>query len=368
VSGRAAGGRDGSSRNPDGAGRRTGERLHSSASAPREAGSIAVFVLFACLAVAVLVQILSVIVMCADRTLTAEEAGRVWMYESDQALASLRQTSLAEWQTKTWSFLPGVPDGVEASLAGLADGEGWVMTASARHEPAVTPIVVSAWLERARDGLDLPLAGLVASAATCTSGRASPWLEIDDGAGSTGGALQDQAEATARFWTAPAAPLVGPGITLGRIATPWMLDGGWRRLFEAAAEAQREASTSGEGNAPPGVAVASEVVVLSGRAGSTVELPAAWGLAAGGPGLVVVAGGVSLDARDRNDVYGVIVVDGGDILLEGTRLHGALFASGAVDFGTNGSLSVSYRILRWATDRSLLRTRLVPGTRREDQG
>jgi hypothetical protein len=61
----------------------------------------------------------------------------------------------------------------------------------------------------------------------------------------------------------------------------------------------------------------------------------------------------------------VIVVDGGGIDLQGTRLHGAVFASGAVDFGSDGAVLFSPAVLRWATDRSMLRTRLLPGTRRE---
>ena len=44
-----------------------------------ERGSIVLFVLFVCLAVAVLVQTLSVVVVCADRALGSEESGRLLM-------------------------------------------------------------------------------------------------------------------------------------------------------------------------------------------------------------------------------------------------------------------------------------------------
>jgi hypothetical protein len=82
----------------------------------------------------------------------------------------------------------------------------------------------------------------------------------------------------------------------------------------------------------------------------------------------VVTGGARLDVRDQGDLYGVIVVDDGGVLLDGTRIHGALFATGEVDLGATGAVAFSRAILRWATDRSLVRTRLVPGTREESIG
>ena len=48
-----------------------------------------------------------------------------------------------------------------------------------------------------------------------------------------------------------------------------------------------------------------------------------------------------MDARGRADLYGVVVVDGGAVLLEGTKLHGAVFATGTVDFGSNGEVLFS---------------------------
>jgi hypothetical protein len=81
--------------------------------------------------------------------------------------------------------------------------------------------------------------------------------------------------------------------------------------------------------------------------------------------LVVVTGGADLDARDRGDLYGVIVVDQGSVQLDGTVLHGAVFATGEVALGQTGQILYSPQVLRWATDRSLHRVRLVPGTRWE---
>ena len=53
------------------------------------------------------------------------------------------------------------------------------------------------------------------------------------------------------------------------------------------------------------------------------------------------------------------------IRLDGTTLHGAVFATGSVDLGETGRVVYNRPILRWATDRSLGRTRLVPGSRWE---
>ena len=114
-----------------------------------------------------------------------------------------------------------------------------------------------------------------------------------------------------------------------------------------------------------GVALGALVDAVRGERGTTVELPQGWGASADGPALLVVTGGARLDARGRGDLYGVIVVDDGDILLDGTRVHGALFATGDVDFGLTGAVAFCRSILRWATDRSLVRDRLVPGTRWE---
>ena len=322
----------------------------------RERGSIVLLVLFVCLGVAVLVQTLSVVVLCADRGLAAEEDGRALMQEKDQALASLRQRVLSDWGAAPWSVIQETPP-VEGVVAELPDSGGWALAASARHSPDVSPIVVSAWLERGRDGLDLPLAGLVAATARWTSGRVSPWLEVD-------GAEVDAP--TARFRTVPASPLIGVGVIVQSMSRPWTLDDGWRSFFASlAAEGGEPGTAQTEVVAAQGVAPGARVITMRGEPGTTLELPQGWSGSADDPGLLVVTGGALLDARDRGDLYGVIVVDDGAVLLDGTRIHGALFATGDVDFGTGGAVAFSRPILRWATDRSLNRARLVPGTRGE---
>ena len=323
----------------------------------RERGSIVLFALFVCLAIAVLVQTLSVVIVCADRGKAAEDHGRQLMRDKDLALTDVRRELLSAWAPRGWSPSPEGSGDVRTAVADLPESGGWALAATASHAADVSPITVSAWVERGRDGLDLPLAGLVAETATWTSGRETPWLEMEDGAGAAG---SDGGGADGRplAWlcATPQTPSFGPGVTLGSLASPWRRDEGWRRLFDA-----QGAVDSGVNGLAPG----SGVCVLGGGAGTTVALPPGWGARGGEQALIVVTGGASLNATGRGDLYGVIVVDEGSVLLEGTRIHGAVFATGTVDFGSSGEVLFLPDTLRWATDRSLARSRLVPGSRRE---
>ncbi len=307
------------------------------------------FVLFVCLAVAVLVQTLTVLVVCADRALGSEESGRVLMAETEGALVNLRQQVLVDWKPLPSTVIRETPTEVEGTVVDLAASGGWALLASAWHAPEVSPIVVSGWLERGRDGIDLPLEGLVAGRVAWAAGRTLPWLELEEG--ERGSAADRAGLPAAHLATIPADPLLGMGITVGRLTTPWSLEQGWLSLIESA---------SG-----PGVTFAEQVSILRGGPAMTAELHQGWGSSAEDPGLVIVTGGATLEARERGDVYGVIVVNGGDVLLDGTRVHGAIFASGDIDFGSSGAALFSRPILRRATDGSIVRARLVPGTRSE---
>jgi hypothetical protein len=100
--------------------------------------------------------------------------------------------------------------------------------------------------------------------------------------------------------------------------------------------------------------------------GETLALPAgAPGASPENPVLAVVTGGSDLNLTDCGDLYGVVVVDGGSLSLDGTTLHGAVFVTETLDLGATGQILFEKSILRWATDRSLVRTRLMPGSRQE---
>jgi hypothetical protein len=345
-----------------------------------QAGSALILVLFACLATAVVVQSLCTVLLCAERAVVDESVGRKRLAEKDGALAILRQRALTVWQPREWT--PIGAGGREGGNAGgdggevlgegavlvLPDSGGWVMNASVRQDPAVSRLTTAAWLERGRDGIDLPLAALVAESVTAAAGRDIQWVEIDDEGSLGGGDAGPSSGAVLHVVQPLLEPLLGDGCSEVTLAAPWRLDAGWANLDSVAGEAEialadSAAATTGE---PPAVGPGPGVVWLRGHFGGSEILPAdIGGLTLESPMLVVLTGGATLDARDRGDLYGVIVVDDGSVLLDGTTLHGAVFATRTISLGDTGRLLYSRSILRWATDRSLNRVRLVPGTRSE---
>ena len=83
------------------------------------------------------------------------------------------------------------------------------------------------------------------------------------------------------------------------------------------------------------------------------------------PLLLITIGGGVIDARNLGEVWGMLV-GAEDILLDGTILHGAAFCTGNVQLGYSGCVVYEESVRLWATDRSLYRVRLVPGTRMEE--
>lgn len=361
-------------------------------------GSILLLVLFMCLAVAVVVQAVSAVVLCAERSVIDESVGRGRLAEKDQGLVTLRQISLTGWEPSPWRVVwertegPGPAGSVEGSVSELEGGGGWVLEAAVRQEPTVSALEASAWLERGRDGIDLPLAALVAETVTAAVGRSEPWLATDGAPWAEDAGVDDGSTPTGTGQTVgyvvgpPDKPLLGEGCALLEMREPWRLDPAWAALesrdaVEARTAARMSGSETEEGGAPaargategglttlPAVAPGPRVVLLDRDAGRRLQLSDALDGQTGSPEepiLVLVTDGAELDARGVGDLYGVLLVDNGSLLLDGTTVHGAVFATGIVDFGGDGRLLFSRGILRWATDRSLQRARLVPGTRWE---
>jgi hypothetical protein len=321
---------------------------------PDEQGSILMLCLLMCLAVAVVIQTLVTVVLCGERGLHDESTGRLRMVEKDAGLAVLRQQALASWCVLPWTTVVESPDKVEGSISEVADGSDWVMTAVVRQDAGVSRIVTSGWLERGRDGIDLPLAALVADTVTASPGRETLWMEVDGCAEASEdeGGPPAAGEAIGHVQSLPSGPLLGAGCSLCAYDGPWRLDSGWRGI-DPASDVREVAEGPG-------------TTFLTDRDGHTVELPlGSAGHAVESPVLVILTGGADLDARDLGDLYGVLVVDDGSVLLDGTVLHGAVFVTGTVDLGETGCLKFARPLLRWATDRSLTRVRLVPGSRRE---
>lgn len=334
-------------------------------------GSAVLLMLFVCLVIAVVLQGLSTVILCVERALADESNGRTLLAQKDAALAGIRQDLLEEWGPlgPVWTTVSAgsteVP--VEVAAAEMPQSEGWTMAASVRHNPSVSRWLIAVDAERGRDGIDLPFAAVVAGRLEAVPEREATWVDLDLGSGVGGG------DPVLCFVREPVKePFLGSSCTVSPLATRWQLDPGWELA------AVRAGDDSADGTAAAGNAAASEAPsrgfapgerthLLSGRSGQQMALPA--GCGADGPDapyLLLVTGGPDLDARERGDFYGVIVVDGGSLLLEGTVVHGAVFATETISLGERGRVLFARETLRWATDRSLHRVRLVPGTRRED--
>jgi hypothetical protein len=325
--------------------------------ADRAVGSILLLVLFVCLSIAVVVQTLVTVTLCAEGELVDEAAGRQHMAEKDRALAALGGEALVSWEPRAWGAIDageGAADGQTVALP----GSEWVMQAEVRQDQAVSTIGVSAWLERGRDGVDLPLAALVAGRVDVDPSRGSPWLDSDGGSGA-----DQAAPAVAYACLSPDLSGIAAECSVEQLASAWRLDPGWQQLGSEQEDGRLD------------VAPDHGVLVLFGRPGQQVCLATRLsvlqknendaGRAADSPLLVLMVGGADLDARSLGDLYAVLVVDDGSLWLDATVVHGAAFVTKRLDCGTTGRLLYSRALLRWATDDSLRRVRLVPGTRWE---
>jgi hypothetical protein len=306
-------------------------------------GSVLLLVLFVCLAIVIVTQTLVAVALCGERARADEMVGRELQAARDGGLASLRERAAQAWEELPWRSLERTGVETEGQLRGLGVG-GWLMEADARQNGVEAGKTTSAWVERGRDGVDLPLAALVARGILATSPREEPWVDTE-------GVAEGPAQVFLGVGADGAG--LGDGCVLRELEQPWRLDPGWQALAEPG----------------PGVGLGPQVLELERGCGGAIrltrELKSSVGREPGWPLLVILAGGADLDARSLGDFYGVVVVDDGSVQLDGTTLHGALFVTKTVDVGTTGKVLFSRPILRWATDRSLIRTRLVPGTRSE---
>ncbi|MCL5736203.1 MAG: hypothetical protein M1274_11545 [Actinobacteria bacterium] len=317
-----------------------------------EEGSALLLVLFICLAAAVVLQAATGVYLCAQRALADESLGRQRLGEKNEILSLLRQQAAARWGPVAWTET-GTGEGM---LDRVSLDDEWVLRASARQDPSRSLGMVSGWVERGRDGVDLPMAAVVAGSATADPIRTSVWIGLDNGEEDAG------AETTRCFFgRLPEGLVLGPGCEATGWASPWALSPGWEVLAAAG-----DSGGPGQASLEDGLVPAERVLFQAGRVGLTVTVPEQYRTTTRDlPAFVVLTGGATLDAQSLGDFYGVLVVDGGSLLLDGTVVHGAVFASTEVSLGDSGEVLFSRSILRWATDTSLQRARLVPGTRGE---
>ena len=258
---------------------------------------------------------MSTVAICVDRAMADEKSGRARMTEKDAALAALRAQALGDWSPRDWEAVatPGLP--AEVSLSAI-EGSVWLMQATSRQDPTVSATTVSAWLERGRDGIDLPLAAIAADSITATAGREDPWLEVDPDSAAGLGAAAGEGEsepstATAYVRVLPSESLVGEGCSVERREGEWRLDPGWAQFVSSqTAEEPGGSPPGGDDPAQVAVAVGPGVLMASGDRGRWLSLEdlldAEGGSPAAGrtletPLLVVVTGGAGLDASGLGD-------------------------------------------------------------------
>jgi hypothetical protein len=266
----------------------------------------------------------------------------------DEGIVALQGEAQTMWEQCSWLELGPEGLGTMGRLVQVEGGEGWLLEADVIQDEAVTSLGTSAWLEKGRDGIDLPSAALVAANVFAYPERPVPWLTRGEASDGTDPSPGSGIEARGYLTQLPESAQISVGCFLVKLDETWELDDGWRDLLDG------------------GCRLRHGVRVLAGVEGQTLVLPEGVpATSVDSPALVVVLGGADLDARGMGSIHGVFVVDGGSLYLEGTIVRGAVFASGDVRFGLTGQVEFCGSVLRWATDRSLERVRVVPGTRRE---
>ncbi|MBC7294521.1 MAG: hypothetical protein H5T84_10570, partial [Thermoleophilia bacterium] len=152
-------------------------------------GSALLFVLLACLVIAVVIQAAGAVILCGERALVAEKTGRSVMAQTEKTLVSLRDLAACSWQPLSRQTEATETAGTSGTgeISPLAAEENaplaadWLLRAAAYPSEGTSGHVISATLERGRDGLDLPFAALVAGEWQAAPGRQLPWVECDGG-------------------------------------------------------------------------------------------------------------------------------------------------------------------------------------------
>jgi hypothetical protein len=323
-----------------------------------DTGSILLLALFACLGAALLALGLAVSVAGTQRALDVEEAGRETWAQGTHALARLGSAAIAQWAPGVVRFGGTQATSAEGDLAATEPASDLILAGTV-HVPALESptgaeetrdgvMSLSAWIERGRDGLDLPLAAVVAASMSAAEARMLEWVssspsgEMDAGSADTRAVIALAVE--------PENPIWGAGCVRATLYSPWHLDEGSLALSREVA----------------GTVAAPDIVMLDARPGQIARLPSgSYGASEAAPVLVVAVEGGMLDLSGLGDVYGVVVGGRGVVRLEGTTLRGAVLTEGDVQLGTQGRVVFGRDVLRWATDRCLTRVRLVPYSRTE---
>ncbi len=246
---------------------------------------------------------------------------------------------MSQLATESWApTTTDLQDGGTGSLAEIAGASGRVLMAEARIPTVEGTIVASARLEYGEDGVTLPRRVVAARALLADPARMEPAVGVD----SDGGA------AIVTSLVQPAASLLAPGVTADPDPRAWVMDPGLPALV-----------ASGSPLGSPGVmGLAAGIPLAAALTGDAARQPET-------PALVIGDRSAPVDARGLGDIYAVILAGTGGIDLEGTVVHGAVFTEGDVRVGETGMVLFRKGVWAWATEHSLVRVRLVRGTRTE---
>ena len=320
----------------------------------RGGGSATLLVVLITVCLAVLCAGLASVLLVAQNAQRDEDAGRAALRRGDNAVFRLCVDAAGTWIPREFALPAGagglvtlptttteLPAGpVPGAVPGYLQATVWVPTSAGRRETSVD-------LESGRDGLDLPRAVIVAERILVAPSRAAPTVSSQQAP--VPSPPEPETAPVALMNTAPDGGLpVDWPFTL--LAEPWQLDEGTRlRLSGAAAEA-----------------LTTDASALQGSRGATLRWSARGPEGtAERPAMVVVTGGADLDLTGLGELFGVVVVDGGSAHIEGTTVHGAIYASGALDCGGAGTVVWDPAVYRWARYGSTVRVRPVPGSRGE---
>ncbi len=316
-------------------------------------GSALLLALFVCLACGALCLSLCALLSLANEARITERAGYELRGQAEVGMAWARGQCLRAWgpaagdsdqvRTIVEELRPDEPLRMEARVTvGSRSGEV--------REHA--DLEVRALIESGFDGPPLPLAAVVADFCTASPGRTDPIVHpvppADPGGGYPTFPGSTVAYPVPVFLCLPELPMDVTCAQLQRLATPWRFDEGTLKWLDAYPEGRNGA-----------------VVILRGRKGERLHLPDAGPYAGAVAGFIMVLGGADLDLQGQGALVAVVVVDNGSLYLEGTQLRGAAIVTDIIHFGESGAVVFDPTVLRLATDHSLARVRLVPGSRRE---
>lgn len=307
-------------------------------------GSVLLATLLLCLGIGVLVTALASQIALSRSGLMAETDGRRLAARAEGGLQVALEQAAAAWAPAFVELGHGVSIALED-----ADGFGGpVLRARSVASSDGGSFTITALVERGSDGPDLPRRAIAAQTIVWDPDRPTTVVCPDDErtpSEEVSGSPQIEVAVAQEVFDLP----MGEGVSL-EVGASWSLD----PLL-----------------AIPNGATSRGPMILMVPQGATVRslLTAQGGLALSSspesPLILIGPGPLPLDATGCGDLYAVLLGGAGGVTMDGTVLHGAVMTEGPLDVGSSGQIRFDSGVLEWARHRSIVRVRLVPGSREE---